>query len=301
MTDEKTDLPELKSQDELSAAELKAARAHRRFDRTERLVGERGMAALMDAHVVVVGVGGVGGYAIECLVRSGIGELTIIDFDDVCITNSNRQIHTLRNTVGESKVAVMAERARLINPRLKLHAREVFYEAANEAELLPDDGSVAFVVDAIDNVTAKCALLDRCRRLGIPVVAAMGAAARLDSTKVRVADLRDTYNDPFARSVRGVLRRKHGWDLDEPTGVLAVFSIERPTPPATLRWDRDDGSYVCVCPPKEDRGHDCDDRRQIEGTFAHVVGAFGMACASVVLNSLAGSGPDVVRRPDRPA
>jgi tRNA threonylcarbamoyladenosine dehydratase len=284
---------------ELTPEELRAARQHRRFDRTARLVGEDGMARLQGAHVVVVGVGGVGAYAVECLVRSGIGRLTMIDFDDICVTNTNRQIHTLRETVGETKVAVMAERVMRINPRLQLVPVEAFYSAENADELIPAHDPPDFVVDAIDNITAKCALLDRCRRLGIATVTCMGAAARLDSTAVRVADLRDTYNDPFARDVRSMLRRKHGWSLDEPTGLLAVFSIERPTQPTALHWDRPDGSYVCVCPPKPDRGHTCDDRRQIEGTFAHVVGAFGMACASVVLNSLAGDGANTVRRPDR--
>jgi len=262
-------------------------------------VGEDGMARLQSAHVVVVGVGGVGGYAVECLARSGVGRLTMIDFDDICVTNTNRQIHTLRETVGRTKVAVMADRALRINPKLDLNAVEAFYSADNADELIPQDDPPDFVVDAIDNITAKCALIDRCWRLGIPCVTCMGAAARLDSTAVRVADLRDTYNDPFARDVRSMLRRKHGWNLDEPTGLLAVFSIERPTQPTALHWDRPDGSYVCVCPPKPDRGHTCDDRRQIEGTFAHVVGAFGMACASVVLNQLAGPGVKPARRPDR--
>ena len=284
---------------ELTPELLRAARQHRRFDRTARLVGEDGMARLTAAHVVVVGVGGVGGYAVECLVRSGVGRLTMIDFDDICVTNTNRQIHTLRETVGKTKVAVMAERALRINPKVQLNAVEAFYSAETADALIPADDPPDFVVDAIDNITAKCGLIDRCHRLGIPTVTSMGAAARLDSTSVRVADLRDTYADPFARDVRTMLRRKHGWNLDEPTGLLAVFSIERPTQPTALHWDRPDGSYVCVCPPKPDRGHTCDDRRQIEGTFAHMVGAFGMACASVVLNALAGSGVKPTRRPDR--
>ena len=275
-------------------------RQQRRFDRTARLLGDRGMSQLLASHVIVFGVGGVGSFCIEALVRSGVGRLTLVDFDDVCVTNSNRQLHTLKTTVGRSKVAVMAERARLINPRVVVEERELFYEAGTAEVLLPDGSDHDFVVDAIDNITAKCHLLDRARRLGIPVVSSMGAAARLDPTKLQVADLRETWADPFARSVRGVLRRKYGWDFDQDTGVLAVFTTERPVKPTALHYDVAAGGFQCVCPPKEGRPHTCDDRLQIEGTVPFVTGAFGLTCASVVVNSLAGDGPAVSRRPDRP-
>jgi tRNA A37 threonylcarbamoyladenosine dehydratase len=172
-----------------------------------------------------------------------------------------------------------------------------FYEESNSAELL--DRKPDLVIDAIDNITAKCHLLDRARRLGIPTVSSMGAAARLDPTKLRVADLRETYNDPFARDVRGILRRKYGWNLEEDTGLLAVFSVERPHKPTALHYDLAAGGFQCVCPPKENRPHTCDDRLQIEGTVSFVTGTFGLTCASVVINTLAGDGPNRVRRPDR--
>ena len=270
----------------------------RRFDRTARLLGDRPMARLLGAHVVVFGVGGVGSFAIESLVRTGVGRLTLVDFDDVCVTNTNRQLHALKNTVGRTKVDVMAERCGLINPRVQVAAREVFYNADTAEALLPDEHDIDFVIDAIDNITAKCHLLNRCRQLGIPAVSSMGAAARLDPTKIRVADLKDTYNDPFARDVRGILRRQYGWDTSEETGLPCVFSVERPSKPTALHYDQAAGGFQCVCPPKDDRPHSCDDRLQIEGTLSFVTGTFGLTCASVVVRSLAEQELGLTTRPD---
>ena len=275
-------------------------RQQRRFDRTARLLGDRSMATLLGSHVIVFGVGGVGSFAIEALARSGVGRLTLVDFDDVCVTNTNRQLHALKSTVGRSKVEVMAERCRDINPKIVVTPRELFYEAACAELLLPAEHDIDFAVDAIDNITAKCHLLDRCRALGLPVVSSMGAAARLDPTAIRVADLRETYNDPFARDVRGILRKKYGWDLSEDTGVPCVFSTERPTRPTALHYDVAVGGFQCVCPPKEGRPHTCDDRLQIEGTLPFVTGSFGLSCASVVVRALADADLGLIKRPDRP-
>ena len=259
----------------------------RRFDRSARLLGDRGMASLQSAHVVVFGVGGVGSFAVEALARTGVGRLTLVDFDDICVTNTNRQLHTLKGVVGEAKVDVMAQRCRLINPRIQVETREAFYSADTADELLPIDDPPDFVVDAIDNITAKCHLLDTLKRRGIPFVTSLGAAAKTDPTMIRVADLRDTFNDPFARDIRRILRRNYGWDLDGPTGVPAVFSTQRPVAPTALYYDQKTGGFQCVCPPKEDRGHTCEDRVQVEGSLGFVTGAFGLACASVVVNRLA--------------
>jgi tRNA threonylcarbamoyladenosine dehydratase len=272
----------------------------RRFDRTARLLGDRGMVTLLNSHVVVFGVGGVGSFAIEALARSGVGRITLVDFDDVCVTNTNRQLHALKTTVGRTKVDVMAERCQAINPKIAVHPRELFYEADTAELLLPDEHDYDFAIDAIDNITAKCHLLDRCRSLGLPVVSSMGAAARFDPTLIRVADLHETYNDPFARDVRVILRRQYGWDLKTSTGVPCVFSTERPTKPTALHYDVAVGGFQCVCPPKEDRPHSCDDRLQIEGTLPFVTGSFGLSCASVVVRSLSGQEVGLNRRPDRP-
>ncbi len=256
----------------------------RRFDRSARLLGDRGMVALQDAHVIVFGVGGVGSFAVEALARTGVGRLTLVDFDDICVTNTNRQIHTVKGVVGEPKVDVMAERCRLINPRIRVETREAFYSAETSDELLADPPD--FVVDAIDNVTAKCHLLDTLKRRGIPCVTSLGAAAKTDPTQIRTADLKDTYNDPFARDIRRILRKKYGWVMDEPTGIPAVFSIQRPVAPTALYYDQKAGGFQCVCPPKEDRGHTCEDRVQVEGSLGFVTGAFGLACASVAVKQL---------------
>lgn len=265
----------------------------RRFDRTARLVGDEAMARLLKSHVVVFGVGGVGSFCIEALVRSGVGRLTLVDFDDVCVTNTNRQLHALKGNVGRTKVEVMAERARLINPRVQVDIHEAFYGVDTADELLPDTLTPDFVVDAIDNITAKVHLLDRCKQRGIPCVSSMGAAAKTDPTKIRVADLKDSFNDPFARDIRSILRKKYGWDMSDGTGLPVVFSVERPVKPTALYYDQATGGFQCVCPPKEDRGHTCDDRLQIEGTLGFVTGAFGLACAGVVVNTLTGRPPQI--------
>jgi hypothetical protein len=117
-----------------------------------------------------------------------------------------------------------------------------------------------------------CHLLDTLRRRGIPAVTSLGAAAKTDPTQIRVADLRDTFNDPFARDIRRILRRKYGWDLSGPTGLPAIFSTERPIAPTALYYDQKAGGFQCVCPPKDDRGHTCEERVQVEGSLGFVTG-----------------------------
>ena len=141
-------------------------RLHRRFDRIGRLVGDTGMSRLLGAHVAVIGLGGVGSHAAEALCRSGVGRLTLIDFDLVCVTNTNRQVQAMRGTVGRPKATVLAERLRLINPKAEIKAVPLFYEARLADRLLHD--GLDYVVDAIDNVTAKVHLLDQCWRRGCP-------------------------------------------------------------------------------------------------------------------------------------
>ncbi|MEC7525719.1 MAG: tRNA threonylcarbamoyladenosine dehydratase [Myxococcota bacterium] len=260
-------------------------RTHRRFDRAARLFTEPGLHRLMSARVLVVGVGGVGSFAAESLARSAVGELVLIDFDDVCVTNANRQLHALRGNIGKSKVEVMAERLRLVNPSATVTAVPRFYEASASETLL--DGQVDFVVDAIDNLTAKAHLVATCLRRGIPLVSSMGAAARMDPTLIRVADLADTQRDPFARALRKILRREHGLDVQpgQPVGVPAVFSTETPREPAPVSYDEGKG-FVCVCPNKDNGLHTCEKRARIDGSASFVTGAFGLAAASVVVRTL---------------
>ena len=160
---------------------------HRRFDRMGRLVGDAGMARLFTSHVMVVGLGGVGSWAAESLARSGVGTLTIVDFDLICVTNANRQLHSLRGTTGKQKAAVMAERLRLINPRLEVRPEAVFYNSESSAALMAHKPDL--VIDAIDNLAAKTHLIATCRANNIPLIVSGGASGRMDPTQIRVADL----------------------------------------------------------------------------------------------------------------
>ncbi|HEX5656863.1 MAG TPA: tRNA threonylcarbamoyladenosine dehydratase [Polyangiales bacterium] len=266
-----------------AAAVETAYRTHRRFDRAARLFGEPGLDRLMHARVLVFGMGGVGSFAAESLARSAVGELVLVDFDEVCITNVNRQLHALKGTVGRQKVDVMAERIKLIHPAGKVRAVPEFYNAESSERLLE---TCDFVVDAIDNVTAKVHLIATCMRRGIPLVSSMGAAARLDPTRVRTADLAQTHTDPLARHVRKLLKQHHGIQETE-LGVTAVFSDEPSIDPNELHYDKGEG-FRCVCPSGDNGLHSCDKRSRIEGSASFVTGTFGLTCASVVVRTLIG-------------
>ena len=291
-------------------------RLHRRFDRLGRLLGDGAVARLMDQRVVLFGVGGVGSFAAEALARSAIGKLQVVDFDDVCITNSNRQLQALHGNVGKPKTWILRDRLRLINPQAQIEAKRAFYNAARADELLtvPEawgGGAWDFVVDAIDNLTAKAHLLSECRRRSIPVISSMGAAGKLDPTQLRIADLADATHCHLARELRSILRKKYDFPRTGPMGVQVVFSTEERHWPKELSYDNGEG-FSCVCPAssavpaaagdddvKEIRAdfHSCDDKNLIDGTVAYVTGAFGLACASAVVNTLTAR----IREQARPA
>jgi len=257
---------------------------HRRFDRTARLLGDDGVARLARSTVTVFGVGGVGGFAAEALVRTGVGRVILVDYDRICVTNVNRQLHAMKGTLGKSKVAVMAERLRLINPDATIEPRAEFYGPETSARLLVPEPDV--VIDAIDNMTAKQHLIATCVRDKLRCVSAMGAAARLDPTQVRLADLSETRVDPFARDLRRNLRRKHGLDCSRPVGVWAVFSDEPPLDPRALAYD--DGGFGCVCPGGDNGFNDCEHKHRVEGSVAFVPAMFGAAAASLAVKLLCG-------------
>ncbi len=257
----------------------------RRFDRTGRLLGDRSMERLAKARVIVFGLGGVGSYAVEGLVRSGVGHLTLVDFDDVCVTNTNRQLHATASTVGKSKADLMAQRVKQINPDVSVESVREFYREEVAEQLLKPGWD--FVVDAIDNVKAKLHLLNRCVQLGLPVVSSMGAAGRLDPTAIRVEDLCETHMDPFAKDIRKLLKKKHGVDTDRYTGITAVYSIEVRRQPVALSYDKDTDGFLCVCPHQENDFHTCDHRTQIDGSVAFVTSVFGMNVAGVVVRRIA--------------
>jgi tRNA A37 threonylcarbamoyladenosine dehydratase len=257
---------------------------HRRFDRTARLLGDDGVARLAASTVTVFGVGGVGSFAAEALVRSGVGRLILVDYDRICVTNVNRQLHAQKGTLGKRKVSVMADRLQLINPDATIEARAEFYGPETSARLLVPEPDV--VIDAIDNLAAKMHLIATCLRDKLRCVSAMGAAARLDPTAVRVGDLSETRIDPFARDLRRNLRRKHGIDASRRVGVWAVFSEESPIPPRELAYD--DGGFQCVCPGGDNGFNDCEHKHRIEGSVAFVPSVFGAAAASLAVKLLCG-------------
>ena len=176
------------------------------FSRTRMLLGTEGVERLARARVAVIGLGGVGSYVLEALVRAGVGAFELIDGDTVAPSNLNRQILALHSTIGLPKTEAAVRRARDINPAAELHGRNIFVTAQNVNEL-PLEGCDC-IVDAIDTVSAKIALVLRARELGVPIISSMGTGNRLDPTALRIADLADTANDPLARVMRKELRRR---------------------------------------------------------------------------------------------
>ncbi|NVN92580.1 MAG: tRNA threonylcarbamoyladenosine dehydratase [Desulfuromonadales bacterium] len=247
-----------------------------RFSRTQLLIGSDGLTTLRHKHVMICGIGGVGSYAAEALGRAGIGRITLVDFDDICLTNVNRQIHALTSTVGQAKVEVMASRLLDINPDVALTPIKTFFSQENAGQLLtprPD-----YVLDAIDHFTAKAALITICREQGIAVISSMGAANKLDPTKIHVADISATRNCRMARSMRKILR-KAGIE----SGVQVVYSTEGHRElDATVSHC---GSQ-CICPNREEQAFRCENRRVILGSVSFIPSIFGLTMAGVVVNEL---------------
>ncbi|HVJ92867.1 MAG TPA: tRNA threonylcarbamoyladenosine dehydratase [Labilithrix sp.] len=259
-------------------------RLHRRFDRLGRLYGDAAVERLARAHVLVVGLGGVGSFAVESLARSGLGRLTIVDFDRVCVTNTNRQLQALSTNVAKRKADVLAERANLIDPRLEVTSIPVFYGPATANRILRSD--IDFVVDATDNVNAKCHLLSECRERGLRTVTTLGSAGRIDPLAVTTTDLARSSGDGLAVAVRRVLRHEHGFPARGPFGIRAVWSREPARDPAPLAYDGDEG-FRCVCPGGKNEHHSCEERSLVRGSASFVTGTFGLVAASVVVNAIA--------------
>jgi len=247
-----------------------------RFSRTELLIGPEGLQKLKESSVAVYGLGGVGGFAAEALCRAGVGRLIIVDFDDICLTNINRQIHAMDGTVGKAKTEVMAERLRLISPQAEIVPFKDFYSAENSDfffSLKPD-----YVVDAIDHITSKLHLIKTCRERDIPIISSMGAAAKLDPGKIQVADIAETRICRMARSMRKLLK-KQGIER----GVTTVFSTEE-----RREQQVNDGGCKgdCICPNKDDQRFSCEHRRIILGSISFIPAIFGLTMAGVVVNDL---------------
>lgn len=242
-----------------------------RFGGVGRLLGRDALARLQGAHVCVVGVGGVGSWTVEGLARSGVGALTLIDLDDVCVTNVNRQLPALDGQIGRPKVAVLAERVRLINPECRVTTVTEFFTAATAGAML---GAAKFdcVVDAIDRVNNKALLIAEIVKRGLPCVTVGGAGGKRDATQIRAGDLGESGGDDLLRLVRKKLRGVHGFAKGEGNryGVRCVYSAEKPVYP----WA--DGTCSAEPEPGGNLKLDC---ASGFGTAVWVTGAFGLAAA----------------------
>lgn len=194
------------------------------YDRTRMLIGEEGINRLQNAHVLIAGVGGVGSYAAEALARAGVGTLTLLDNDVVDVTNLNRQIHATQDVIGEPKVTVMAERIHAINPDITVHTIQEFLLADNFDVL--GEVQYDYIIDAVDTVTAKLALVQYARARQIPVICSMGTANKLDATKFEITDISKTHTCPLARVMRKELR-----DRGITEGVEVLYSTAKPITP----------------------------------------------------------------------
>ena len=246
------------------------------FSRTQLLLGEEAMDRLKNTRIAVFGVGGVGGFVCEALVRSGVGAFDLIDDDKVCLTNLNRQIIATRKTVGKYKAEVMRDRMIEINPDVdvRIHKRFFLPENADEFPFSEYD----YVVDAVDTVTAKIELVMKCQREGIPIISSMGAGNKLEASAFKVADIYKTKMCPLAKVMRRELKKRGVKKLK------VVYSEEKPTRPI------EDMSISCrtncICPPGAE--HKCTERRDIPGSVAFVPSVAGLIIAGEVVKGLTG-------------
>lgn len=232
------------------------------FIRTELLIGKHALEKMANARVAVFGVGGVGGYAVEGLVRSGIGTLDLIDNDDVALSNINRQIIATRDNVGQKKVEMARQRVLSINPYIKVNTYDCFY-LPDKKDMFPFK-EYDYIVDAIDTVTAKLDIIDTAKKLDIPIISAMGCGNRLDPTKVVITDIYKTSGDPLAKIMRKQLKERHIKKLD------VVYSTEKPLKPLFDIKEIEKDST----------------RRSIPGSSAFVPSAAGLAIAYFVTKKI---------------
>lgn len=246
------------------------------FSRTELLFGKEAMEKLAHSRVAVFGIGGVGGYVCEALVRSGVGAFDLIDDDKVCLTNLNRQIIATRSTIGKYKTDVMMERMKDINPDVEVQVHKCFFLPEN-ADSFPF-ADYDYVVDAVDTVTAKISLVMKAQEAGVPIISSMGAGNKLDASAFRVADIYETKVCPLAKVMRRELKKRGVKKLK------VVYSEEQPTRPL-----EDMGISCrtnCICPPGAK--HKCTERRDIPGSTAFVPSVAGLIIAGEVVKDLTG-------------
>lgn len=244
------------------------------LSRTELLIGKESLDRLRGKRVAVLGIGGVGGYTVEALARCGVGSLLLVDDDTVCLTNINRQIHATRKTIGRNKVDVMKERVHDIDKTIEVDARRFRVTAENVPEIL--DPGVDYVIDALDTISAKIAVIEFCFTNAIPVISCMGTGNKLDPTQFRVKDLYQTKTCPLAKVMRKELRKR---------GIPAlkvVCSEEIPTKP--LEAEVSTCKEACIC--DDDAGRKCSVKRQIPASISFVPPVAGFILAGEVIKDL---------------
>lgn len=245
------------------------------FSRTQLLFGAEAMEKLANSRVAVFGIGGVGGYTVEALARSGVGAIDLIDDDRVCLTNVNRQIVATRKTVGKHKVDVMQERILDINPRCKVEVHKCFYLPETKDEF--DFADYDYVVDAVDTVTAKISLIMQAQEKGTKIISCMGAGNKLDPTAFEVADIYKTSICPLARVMRRELKKR---GIKKLKVVYSKEKAIRPLEDMSISCKAN-----CICPPGAERK--CTDRRDIPGSVAFVPSVAGLILAGEVIKDLA--------------
>lgn len=244
------------------------------FSRTELLIGKEGLEKLKNAKVAIFGIGGVGSFVAEGLVRAGIGNFILVDDDKVCLTNLNRQIIATRKTIGKYKVDVMKERILEINPDAKVETVQEFYMPNSENQIITPD--LSYVADCIDTVTAKIELVKNCKELGIPIISAMGTGNKLDPSKLTITDIYKTNTCPLAKVMRKELRKR------KIESLKVIYSTEEPIKP-------DNESEFscktnCICPPGTKRK--CSARNQVPGSISFVPSVAGLMIAGEIVRDI---------------
>lgn len=251
-----------------------------RFSRLELLVGKEGLGRFRNLHILIVGAGGVGGYAAEAIARSAVGKVTIVDHDEICVTNVNRQIHAFTDTVGKKKVHLLVERLQKINPLANYFGidehhhpdkNDFIFEEAERLAGQPVDA----VIDCIDTLIPKVDLIVRCKKKDIPIWSSMGSASRIDASQIKCGDISETKNDKFAKQIRLKLR-----EMGVTNGVRVVYSTEEAIDPEQAVPGTE---WTCICPTIEKEFGACQHKRVMLGTISYIPPMFGLWLAGDLL------------------
>lgn len=245
------------------------------FSRTELLIGKDGLDKLRESKVIIFGIGGVGSFTVEAITRAGVGTIILVDDDTVCLTNLNRQIHATYNTIGSVKVEAMKERILSINKSCNVITHQLFITKENIPELIEDD--VDYVVDAIDTVTSKIALIEYCKNKNIKIISCMGTGNKFDPTQFKISDIYDTKVCPLAKVMRHELRKREIKDLK------VLYSEEMPTKPQD--GDIANCKNGCVCTGGTKK---CAIKRQIPGSVSFVPSVAGLIIGGEVIKDIVG-------------